>query len=126
MEPQSPVTSQGGGKRKEKRFRKREDLYYLINRIKLYPSSEGILHGVRSVKLRGNVLTIVTHCNQQVSVKCSKNGRLARWFRNKWYEKPCQGCRVPEWKLEKYSQTSFVKEGRHERYLFPHSKTAAT
>ena len=109
MEPQSPVTSQSSGKRKEKRFRKREDLYYLINRIKLYPSSEGILHGVRSIKLRGNVLIIVTHCNQQLSVKCSKRGRLARWLRNKWYKKPCQGCRVPEWKLEKYSQTSFVK-----------------
>ncbi len=126
MEPQSPVTSQGGGKRRERRFRKREGLYYIINRIKLLPSRNGILHGVRSVKLRGNVMTIITHCNQQVCVKCSKSGRLARWLRNKWYERSCQGCRVPKWKLEKYSQTSFVKQGKHERYLFSYSKTATS
>jgi len=125
MEPQSSTTNQGGGKRKGKRFRKREDLYYIINKIKLLPSRNGFLHGVRSVKLQGNVMTVTTHCNQNVSIKCSKNGRLSRWLRNKWYERPCQGCRVPDWKLEKYSQTSFIKEGRHERYLLKYSKTAS-
>ena len=126
MEPQSPVTAEVGGKRKKKKvFRKGEDLFYLIDRIKLLPSRKGILHGVRSVKCRGNVMTIITHCNQKVCVRCSNNSRLARWLRNKWYEKPCQSCRVPGWKLEKYSRTSFVKEGGHEGYLFKYSKTAA-
>ena len=27
--------------------------------------------------------------------------------RNKWAVKTCPECRVPEWKLEKYSQTFF-------------------
>lgn len=124
MEPQSPVTAEVGGKRKKKKvFRKGEDLYYLIDRIKLLPSRKGILHGVRSVKCRGNVMTIITHCNQKVCVRYSKNSRLARWLRNKWYEKPCPSCRVPGWKLEKYSRTSFVKESGHEGYLFKYSKT---
>jgi pyrrolysyl-tRNA synthetase-like protein len=96
-------------KQKTKRvIRKNQDPYLVLSRIKLWPSRKGILHGVRSVKRHGNVMTVITHCNQKARVRCSKNGRLARWLRNKWYEKACPECRVPGWKLEKYSQTSFV------------------
>ncbi|MCK4783945.1 MAG: hypothetical protein KAV87_09360 [Desulfobacteraceae bacterium] len=102
-------------KEKTKRFiRKNQDPYLIISRIKLWPSRKGILHGVRSVKREGNVMAVITHCSRKARVKCSKNGRLARWLRNKWYEKACPYCRVPGWKLQKYSQTSFIKEKKYD------------
>lgn len=120
-----------GEKQKIKRYvRKNQDIYAIIARIKLWPSRKGILHGVRSVKREGNLVTVITHCNQKARVKCSKRGRLARWLRNKWYEKPCPKCRVPEWKLQKYSQTAFIhiKERKYVRKnnVFKYSKTTAT
>lgn len=39
---------------------------------------------------------------------------VARWLRNKWYEKACPYCRVPGWKLQKYSQASFIKEKKYD------------
>ena len=33
----------------------------------------------------------------------------ARWLRNKWFKGACSVCRVPEWKLEKYSSTQFKR-----------------
>jgi pyrrolysyl-tRNA synthetase-like protein len=96
----------------KKFFRKRGDPFLTIARIKLWPSRKGILHGLRTVKREGNIMIVMTHCNQEARVKCSKNGRLARWLRNKWYAEACPVCRVPEWKIEKYSKTSFVKGSR--------------
>lgn len=102
----------------EKKYfiRKRDDPFFIIARIKLWPSRKGFLHGVRSVKRTGNMMTIITHCDQKLQVRCSKKGRVARWIRNKWYERPCKRCRVPAWKLKKYSETSFISDLRH-----PHS-----
>lgn len=123
---QSPAPIQGGEK---KRFlRKRADPFSIIARIKLWPSRKGILHGVRSVKRDGNVMTVITHCNHKTRVRCSKNGRVARWIRNKWYEKACKTCRVPEWKLRKYSQTSFIKENKYARgsRVLSHAETTTS
>lgn len=79
----------------------------VIDKIKLWPSRSGILHGVKSVKIKGAYIILTTHCEQQIKIKNSRNSRVARWLRNKWYAKACPKCRVPEWKLEKYSQTKF-------------------
>jgi pyrrolysyl-tRNA synthetase-like protein len=115
---------------KQKFIRKNQDPYLIVSRIKLWPSCKGILHGIRSVKQQGNLLVVITHCNKTLRVRCSKNGRLARWLRNKWYEKACPTCRVPEWKLDKYSRTSFVnfKEKKYDRRdrFYTNPKTKAS
>ncbi len=98
------------GKQVKKRFyRKRVELFRAINKIKLWPSRTGILHGVRSVEVRGNEAKITTHCNKEFFHKNSRNSRAGRWLRNKWFLKPCAACRVPEWKLEKYNSTRFKR-----------------
>jgi pyrrolysyl-tRNA synthetase-like protein len=115
---------------KQRFIRKNQDPYLIVSRIKLWPSRKGILHGIRSVKQHGNLMVVITHCNQKARVRCSKNGRLVRWLRNKWFEKACHQCRVPGWKLDKYSRTSFVnvKEKKYDRknrfYRDPKATTA--
>ena len=69
-----------------------------------------MLHGIKSITVRGLQAEIVTHCNETFWARDSKNSRAARWLRNKWYTKPCGKCRVPDWKLEKYG-TTFFKRG---------------
>jgi pyrrolysyl-tRNA synthetase-like protein len=103
------------GYKKKRLFRKRDDPYLVIEKIKLWPSRKGMLHGVRSIVRGGNMMTVITHCNKKVNVRCSRNGRLARWLRNKWYAEACPDCRVPSWKLQKYSQTKFIRVKKHDR-----------
>jgi pyrrolysyl-tRNA synthetase-like protein len=50
---------------------------------------------------------LTTHCNKTFLVHNSKNSRAARWLRNKYAAGACKACRVPEWKLAKYSATLF-------------------
>jgi pyrrolysyl-tRNA synthetase-like protein len=88
-------------------FRKRVELFRLIAKIKLWPSRRGILHGIKSMETIGDQARIVTHCNKTFIVVNSRNSRAARWLRNKWYRNACVACRIPEWKLEKYSTTIF-------------------
>ena len=102
----------------QKSFRKRADPCATLARIKLWPSRRGILHGLRSVSRQGNRMVVKTHCNQKAIVKGSKNGRVARWLRNKWYARPCPQCRVPQWKLDKYAATAFLR-GKQRRYAKP-------
>jgi len=92
-------------------YRKNVNLYLLIDKIKLWPSRRGILHGVRDVEKRGNYIIITTHCGKAFTVYDSRTSRAARWLRNKWAVKPCGECRVPEWKLEKYTRTFFAQYG---------------
>lgn len=89
-------------------IRKRQELFVVLKTVKLWPSGSGVLHGIRSLELRGAQIEFVTHCGQWKKLRNSKTSRLARWLRNKWYVKPCPGCRIPAWKLEKYSSTSFT------------------
>lgn len=126
MELQHPVATEGG--KKKRFFRKRDDPYLIIEKIKLWPSRKGILHGVQYIERVGNMMIVVTHCNKKAQVKCSRNGRLARWVRNKWYAEACPDCRVPSWKLQKYSQTRFIRVKKHERRssVFSDSKTTAS
>lgn len=99
---------QSTGKQKMIRYLyKNQSLYMLINKIKLWPARSGVLHGVKSIENRGSSMVITTHCNETFVVWNSKKSRSARWLRNCWCKKPCGKCKIPEWKLDKYSQTVF-------------------
>jgi pyrrolysyl-tRNA synthetase-like protein len=89
-------------------YRKRVELFRLLDKIKLWPSRTGLLHGIKSIEPRGpNQALITTHCNRTFAVTDSRNSRAARWLRNKWYRGVCPRCAVPEWKLAKYGATRF-------------------
>jgi pyrrolysyl-tRNA synthetase-like protein len=91
---------------------KRTPLFQLLEKIKLWPSRQGVLHGIKIFEVRGESYAyIVTHCGEQILIRNSKNSRAARWLRNKWYVRTCEKCAIPEWKVKKYSLTVF-KSGR--------------
>jgi len=92
---------------KKRYFRKYPEMHPLIEKIKLWPSRTGVLHGVRSVRLHGGYLEIETHCGNSFRTRNSRKSRAARWLRNKWAVFPCENCKIPEWKLAKYSNTFF-------------------
>lgn len=88
-------------------FRKRVELFRLIEKIKLWPSRKGVLHGIRTIERNGNTAVITTHCNRSFTTYNSRNSRAARWLRNKRAVGICSVCDIPSWKLEKYSATRF-------------------
>lgn len=93
-------------------YRKRVELFKLIDKIKLWPSRRGILHGIKDIEKIGDpapMARISTHCGKTFIINDSRNSRSARWLRNKWFGKVCPVCKVPEWKLEKYSATGFKR-----------------
>jgi pyrrolysyl-tRNA synthetase-like protein len=97
-------------KRPAKRYyRKRVEIFRLIEKIKLWPSRRGLLHGIRTVEVIGEQARITTHCNKTFLISNSRNSRAARWLRNKWFKGACGVCRVPVWKLAKYSSTYFER-----------------
>jgi pyrrolysyl-tRNA synthetase-like protein len=52
-------------KKPAKRFyRKRVELFRLIDKIKLWPSRNGILHGIKTIEKMGDQAQITTHCNK--------------------------------------------------------------
>lgn len=90
-------------------YRKRVELFRLIDKIKLWPSRTGILHGIKTIARMGDQAQITTHCNKTFIINDSRNSRSARWLRNKWFKGVCGVCRIPQWKLEKYSSTQFKR-----------------
>lgn len=88
-------------------YRKHVPLFPLIEKMKLWPSRRGVLHGIKAFKRSGSYAYVTTHCNKQMVIHDSKNSRAARWLRNKWFFKVCEECKTPEWKLRKYSATFF-------------------
>jgi len=90
-------------------YRKRVELLRLIDKIKLWPSRTGVLHGIKSIDRMGDQALITTHCNEKFMVNNSRNSRSARWLRNKWYRNVCGRCGVPDWKVAKYSSTQFKR-----------------
>jgi pyrrolysyl-tRNA synthetase-like protein len=89
-------------------YRKRVALFALIEKIKLWPSRTGVLHGIKSVEpLGSDRARITTHCNRVFTVGNSRNSRAARWLRNKWFRGTCPECAIPEWKLAKFDATRF-------------------
>jgi pyrrolysyl-tRNA synthetase-like protein len=83
------------------------ELYLLIERIKLWISRNGTLHGIKSLQKNGEIMQITTHCNKSFVVRDSRNSRAARYMRQKFYSQVCPKCGIPEWKLEKFSATRF-------------------
>ncbi len=103
---------------KKRYIRKRVRLFNLIEKIKLWPSRTGQLHGIRSIEILGpasstsgatQTARITTHCGKVFIAKNSMNSRAGRWLRNKWFVSVCPNCGVPEWKLEKYASTLFKR-----------------
>jgi len=94
---------------KIKYYRKHVPLFELLDKVKLWPSRGGTLHGIKSVEKRGKYAMITTHCGVSFTVYDSKNSRSARWLRNKWAREACGACAVPQWKLEKYNATRFSR-----------------
>jgi len=90
-------------------YRKRVHLLRLIEKIKLWPSRKGILHGIRSIEKLGDQAIVTTHCNKAFLINNSRNSRAARWLRNKLFIGVCPKCGVPDWKLEKYASTRFKR-----------------
>ena len=90
-------------------YRKRVELFRLIDKIKLWPSRKGLLHGIKTIDKIGDQARITTHCNKTFMIANSRNSRAARWLRNKWIKGVCGTCQVPEWKLAKYSATYFKR-----------------
>ena len=94
---------------KKRYYRKRVRLFNLIDKIKLWPSRTGNLHGIRSIEITGTKAKLTTHCNEEFFTSNSMNCRAGRWLRNKWFIKICPKCGIPAWKLEKYSSTLFKR-----------------
>ena len=90
-------------------YRKQVPLFRLVDKMKLWPSRRGILHGIRTFEVRGPYASVVTHCGKHMVVHDSKNSRAARWLRNKWFASACPECRIPEWKQQKYAATHFKR-----------------
>ena len=95
--------------RPKRYYRKRVDLFLLLHKIKLWPSRTGILHGIKTIKEEGTYAEMTTHCGEYIIARNSKNSRAARWIRNKWMRASCKKCRVPAWKLDKFSATAFTQ-----------------
>ncbi len=95
---------------KKKYYRKDVDFLKLIQKIKLWPSRSGVLHGIQSIEVNGNRYKITTHCNMEFEVWSSRKSRAARWLRNKWSFCACGKCNIPNWKLEKYSKTVMTQK----------------
>lgn len=94
----------------KKRFiRKRVELFRLIEKIKLWPSRKGVLHGIRCIERFDTTACVTTHCNRSFTINNSRNSRAARWLRNKLFFKSCSACAIPDWKLEKYNATRFSR-----------------
>lgn len=88
-----------------RRYRERNKRPFdLINKIKLWPSRTGVLHGVRTVKREGNCVVVTTHCGCTLKTNDSKNGRVLRQLKRRTFKKACKKCDVPRWKMEKFDE----------------------
>ncbi|WP_425059604.1 hypothetical protein SCACP_01990 [Sporomusa carbonis] len=96
--------------KKKKYYRKNVGFFKLVEKIKLWPSRSGILHGIKSIKITGNIAEITTHCGETFIVWNSRNSRAARWLRNKWCASACGKCKIPEWKIQKYTSTIMTQK----------------
>jgi pyrrolysyl-tRNA synthetase, N-terminal region len=91
-------------------YRKSIDLLTLLDKIKLWPSRKGILHGIKKIEYYGDYAIITTHCGESFKVRNSKNSRASRWIKKKWSYCSCGKCNIPEWKIKKYSSTIMTEK----------------
>lgn len=94
-------------KLKKRYIQKNQSIYRIVSKIKLWPARSGVLHSVKAIERKGDLMTITTYCGECFTIRDSKNSRSARWLRNRWYGEPCPKCGIPDWKLSKYSTTVF-------------------
>ncbi len=94
---------------KETYIRKRTDFFLLIEKVKLWPSRSGTLHGIKVFTVKGVLAELTTHCDKTFVIRHSRRSRAARWLRNKWYFQSCPKCGIPDWKIEKYGKTRFSR-----------------
>ncbi|MCR5034538.1 MAG: hypothetical protein K6B42_03855 [Clostridia bacterium] len=99
------------GDEKKRYYRKRTELFLLLEQMKLWPAKSGVLHGIKEIDYRGDYAIVTTHCGQRFTIRDSRKSRAARWLRNKWAQEACPKCKIPEWKLKKYSSTQFSNYG---------------
>ena len=88
-------------------YRKNPELFLLLDKIKLWPSKSGTLHGISSIEKKGEYAIVSTYCGETFTIRNSRRSRAARWLRSKQAFQVCPKCNVPEWKLIKYSATVF-------------------
>jgi len=100
----------GVARTKKRYYRKRVELFKLIDKIKLWPSRTGLLHGIKQIKKNGDHALVTTHCNKVFGVNNSRNSRAARLLRNKSFNGVCSTCKIPEWKLDKFDATRFTRK----------------
>lgn len=91
-------------------YRKNQPLLALVSKIKLWPSRQGILHGIKTLDITGNYALVTTHCGHTFTVRNSRTSRAGRWLRNKSIIAVCPACGVPDWKVEKYQGSVFKKK----------------
>ncbi|MCK9175566.1 MAG: pyrrolysine--tRNA(Pyl) ligase small subunit [Desulforhopalus sp.] len=96
--------------KKKKYYNKNVQFFKLIEKIKLWPSRAGVLHGVKSIEVNGKIAVVTTHCGEKFTVWNSRNSRSARWLRNKWCASTCNKCKIPQWKIKKYSSTMMTQK----------------
>jgi len=84
---------------------KRPYLFDLVDKVKLWPSKAGVLHGVRQAENLGGLLRITTYCGKVIVVRASRRSRASRWLRNRWMKTFCSACSVPEWKIERFARS---------------------
>jgi len=84
---------------------KRPYLFDIVNKIKLWPSRKGVLHGVKEVENLGAFIRISTHCGRIIMAKQSRRSKAARWLRNRWTKTICSRCDIPDWKIERFRKS---------------------
>lgn len=85
---------------------RRPYLFDLVNKIKLWPSKSGLLHGVREAENLGAFIRVTTYCGETIMAKPSRRSRAARWLRNRWKKEVCPRCGIPSWKVERYAKSA--------------------
>ena len=66
-------------KERKRYYRKKTELFLLLEKMKLWPSRTGILHGIREIRRQGEYAIITTHCGQTFRIRNSRNCRNGSW-----------------------------------------------
>ena len=85
---------------------RRRHLFSLVEKVKLWTSRSGCLHGVRSVRLVGDWVEVETHCGISFRVRDSKSSRAKRQIKHGYYRRVCKKCKIPDWKIDKYRKST--------------------
>ena len=57
---------------KARYYRKQVPLFRLVEKLKLWPSRRGILHGIKEFEERGAYAVVITHCGKHMVAKGNK------------------------------------------------------